>query len=82
MRGHGDPVRPLDPAVERGSGERLTAPTAAEVADFLRYHPPFDTLDDADVRRAAAAAEVERHAAGTTVFSQGSEPVGYVRVVR
>ena len=34
------------------------------------------------MQRVSAAAEVERHAAGTTVFSQGSEPVGHLRVVR
>jgi CBS domain-containing protein len=82
VRRHADQGRPLGPAVERGSGERLTAPTAAEVADFLRHHPPFDALDDADVQRVAAAAEVEVHRAGATVFSQGAEPVGHLRVVR
>jgi CBS domain-containing protein len=82
VRRDADQGRPLGPAVERGSGERLTAPTAAEVAEFLRHHPPFDALDDADVQRVAAAAEVEVHRAGTTVFSQGAEPVGYLRVVR
>jgi CBS domain-containing protein len=82
VRRHADQGRPLGPAVERGSGERLTAPTAAEVAEFLRHHPPFDALDDADVQRVAAAAEVEVHRAGTTVFSQGAEPVGHLRVVR
>jgi CBS domain-containing protein len=60
----------------------LTDPTAHEVADFLAVHPPFDALDDADVQRVAAATEVEQHAAGTTIFSQGAEPVGHLRVVR
>ena len=49
---------------------------------FLREHPPFDTLDAAEVERVAAAAEVEFHLAGTTIFSQGAEPVEYLRVVR
>jgi CBS domain-containing protein len=82
VRRHADQRRPLGPSVERGSGERLTAPTAAEVADFLRHYPPFDALDDADVQRVAAAAEVEVHPAGATVFSQGAEPVGHLRIVR
>jgi CBS domain-containing protein len=83
VRGHADPGRRGGgPAVERGRDERLTAPTAAEVADFLRHHPPFDALSAADVQRLAAAAEVEFHEAGVTVFPQGAEPVGHLRVVR
>jgi CBS domain-containing protein len=34
------------------------------------------------VQRVADAAEVESHAAGTTIFSQGEEPVGHLRIVR
>ena len=34
------------------------------------------------VERVAAAAEVEFHRAGTTIFSQGAEPVEHLRVVR
>ncbi len=49
---------------------------------FLREHPPFDTLDAAEVERVAAAAEVEYFLAGTTIFSQSAEPVEYLRVVR
>ncbi len=58
------------------------APALSEVTRFLRAHPPFDALDAAGVERVAAAAEVEFHRAGTTIFSQGAEPVGYLRVVR
>ena len=36
----------------------------------------------ADVERVAAAAELEFHPAGTTIFSQGAEPVEHLRVVR
>ena len=32
--------------------------------------------------RVAAAAELEHHPAGTTIFSQGAEPVSHLRVVR
>jgi len=49
---------------------------------FLRAHPPFDALQAADVERAAASAEVEFFLAGSTIFSQSAQPVGYLRVVR
>jgi len=51
-------------------------------AAFLRAHPPFSTLELDDVQRVAAAAEVEAHEAGTTIFSQGVGPVQYLRVIR
>jgi CBS domain-containing protein len=54
----------------------------AEVARFLRAHPPFDALDEEVVERVAEAVEVEQFAAGTTIFSQGAEPVEHLRVVR
>ena len=54
----------------------------ADVADFLRRHPPFDALGFADVEVAAASAEIEFHLAGTTIFAEGAEPVAHVRVVR
>ncbi|MDQ6605910.1 MAG: DUF294 nucleotidyltransferase-like domain-containing protein [Actinomycetota bacterium] len=53
-----------------------------EVTRFLRAHPPFDALDAETVERIAGAVEVEFHRAGTTVFSQGAEPVEHLRVVR
>jgi CBS domain-containing protein len=56
------------------------APTG--VARFLRAHSPFNALDIDDVERVAAAVDIEHHQAGTTIFSQGAEPVEYLRVVR
>jgi CBS domain-containing protein len=53
-----------------------------ERAAFLREHPPFDSLDAADLQRVAAAAELERYGAGETIFVQGAEPVRHLRVVR
>ena len=53
-----------------------------EVSRFLRAHPPFDALDPDTVGRVAEAAEVEFFRAGTTIFSQGAEPVAHLRVVR
>ncbi len=60
----------------------MTGVAAPEVARFLRDYPPFDGLDADVVERVAATAEVEFHLAGATIFSQGAEPVEYLRVVR
>jgi CBS domain-containing protein len=60
----------------------VTGAAAPEVTRFLREYPPFDVLDPAEVERVAATAEVEFHLAGTTIFSQGAEPVTHLRVVR
>ena len=60
----------------------MSGVAAPEVARFLREYPPFDALEPDDVERVAATAEVEFHRAGTTIFSQGAEPVEYLRVVR
>jgi CBS domain-containing protein len=60
----------------------MSATAAPEVTRFLHEHPPFDALDDDEVERVAAAAEVEFHRAGETIFSQGAEPVSHLRVVR
>ncbi|MFL5829023.1 MAG: putative nucleotidyltransferase substrate binding domain-containing protein [Solirubrobacteraceae bacterium] len=60
-----------------------TAPAALhEITRFLRGHTPFDALDEATVERVAAEAELESYAAGATIFSEGAEPVEYVRVIR
>ncbi len=60
----------------------MSATAAPEVTRFLQEHPPFDALDDGELDRVAAAAEVEFHRAGATIFSQGAEPVEHLRVVR
>jgi CBS domain-containing protein len=60
----------------------MSAAAAPEITRFLREHPPFDALDGDELDRVAAAADVEFHAAGATIFSQGAEPVEYLRVVR
>ncbi len=68
---------PTDPA-------RSPSPPAApgDVVEFLRAHPPFDALAPAEVERVAASAEVEFFRAGSTIFSQGAQPVEHLRVVR
>ncbi|HTP20345.1 MAG TPA: putative nucleotidyltransferase substrate binding domain-containing protein [Solirubrobacteraceae bacterium] len=60
----------------------MSATAAPEVTRFLHEHPPFDALDDDEIERVAAAAEVELHRAGATIFSQGAEPVSHLRVIR
>jgi len=60
----------------------MSATAAPEVTRFLQEFPPFDGLDDGELDRVAAAAEVEFHRAGSTIFSQGAEPVEHLRVVR
>jgi CBS domain-containing protein len=59
-----------------------TSSAPAEIARFLREHPPFDALDPALVDQVAQAVELELNQAGTTIFSQGAEPVEYLRVIR
>ena len=76
------PGRPGDDAGERGGDAQLTATPDPGVADFLRLYPPFDALQPDAVARVAAVAELEHHPAGTTIFSQGAEPVSHLRVVR
>jgi CBS domain-containing protein len=58
------------------------AEDAADVARFLRAHPPFDALDPDDVAGVAAAAERELLPAGTTIFAEGDEPITHLRVIR
>ena len=60
----------------------MSATHPSEVVRFLVEHSPFDRLERADVEGLAAAAEAEFHAAGTTIFSQGAEPVQWLRVIR
>ncbi len=60
----------------------MSATEAPEVTRFLRERPPFDGLDAAELDRVASAADVEFHSAGSTIFSQGAEPVEHLRVVR
>jgi CBS domain-containing protein len=82
VRRHDERGRAHGGAGERGRGGQLTATPDTGVAEFLRVHPPFDALGPEEVERVAAAAELEVHPAGTTIFSQGAEPVEHLRVVR
>jgi len=65
-----------------GGARALSGEEALDGGRFLRAHPPFDALDPDDVARVAAAAELECSPAGTTIFSEGAEPVAHLRVIR
>ncbi len=67
-----------------GAQDREPGPIAAlsDVVEFLRTLPPFDALSQADVERVAASTEIEFFPAGSTIFSQGAQPVEHLRVVR
>jgi CBS domain-containing protein len=53
-----------------------------DIVEFLRRYPPFAELDPRCVDALAEAVEVEFFAAGATIFSQGAQPVEFLRVVR
>jgi CBS domain-containing protein len=53
-----------------------------DIAGFLAAHPPFDAVGADELARVAAVTETEHFPAGKTIFSQGTGPVGYLRVVR
>jgi CBS domain-containing protein len=53
-----------------------------DTADFLRRHPPFDTLDEETLAAVAESAEVERHAAGTAILDSAGVTPGFAYVVR
>jgi CBS domain-containing protein len=53
-----------------------------DIAEFLRVHPPFDTLDDDALERVAATAEIEFHAAGAAILERAEETSSFAYVVR
>jgi signal-transduction protein with cAMP-binding, CBS, and nucleotidyltransferase domain len=53
-----------------------------DIANFLRGHPPFDTLDAETLERVAASAEIEFHAAGTPILDSAEETSRFAYVVR
>jgi CBS domain-containing protein len=52
-----------------------------DIADFLRRHPPFDTLDDDTLARVAAGAEIEFHATGSAILESAEETSRFAYVV-
>jgi CBS domain-containing protein len=53
-----------------------------DIAGFLGTHPPFDAVGAEELARVAAVTELEEFPAGKTIFSQGTAPAGYLRIVR
>lgn len=53
-----------------------------DIAEFLRRHPPFDTLDEEMLAAVAASAEIEFHAAGTPILESAEATSEFAYVVR
>src|SRR6516165_5214869 len=53
-----------------------------DITGFLGSRPPFDAVGAGELARVADMTEVEEFPAGKTIFSQGTGPVGYLRIVR
>jgi CBS domain-containing protein len=53
-----------------------------DIAEFLRRHPPFDTLDEEALRDVAASAEIEFHAARTAILESAHATAEFAYVVR
>jgi CBS domain-containing protein len=53
-----------------------------DISAFLGSHPPFDAVGADELARVAAVTEIEAIRGGETIFSQGTGPVEYLRVVR
>jgi CBS domain-containing protein len=59
----------------------LTDPVQ-DIAGFLGSHPPFDAVGPDELARVAAVTGTETYSRGDRIFSQGTGPVEYLRVVR
>ena len=53
-----------------------------DIAEFLRRHPPFDTLDEETLAAVAESAEIEFHAAGTAILDSAAATSEFAYVVR
>jgi CBS domain-containing protein len=60
----------------------ISDPGMHDIAEFLREHPPFDTLDEETLGRVAAGAEIEFHHAGTAILESAEETSRFAHVVR
>jgi CBS domain-containing protein len=59
-----------------------TASIAYRVADFLRRHPPFQSLDEAELLELVAGGRVIFHEDGELVFERGQKRRPYVYVIQ
>ena len=53
-----------------------------DILEFLQRYPPFADLDLAALELLGDVVEVEYHRAGQIIFSEGVEPVEFLRVIR
>lgn len=53
-----------------------------DIAEFLRRHPPFDTLDEETLDGVAASAEIEFHAARAAILDSAGARSEFAYVVR
>jgi CBS domain-containing protein len=53
-----------------------------DILEFLQRYPPFADLDLAALESLGDVVEVEFHRTGQIIFSQGVEPVEFLRVIR
>jgi CBS domain-containing protein len=53
-----------------------------DIADFLRRHPPFDTLDEEALANVASSAEIEFHASGAAILGHAEATAEFAYVVR
>jgi CBS domain-containing protein len=53
-----------------------------DIAEFVRRHPPFDTLDEETLAAVASRAEIEFHAAGTAILESAEATAEFAYVVR
>jgi CBS domain-containing protein len=53
-----------------------------QVEAFLARHPPFDSLETAELERVARSAQIEFFPAGATILQQAGEPAHFFYVVR
>ncbi len=53
-----------------------------DIADFLRHHPPFDSLGDEDLREVTKGVEIEFHAAQAAILESAAAQSEFAYVVR
>ena len=52
------------------------------VADFLKQHPPFGFLDEAELLQLAGRGRVKMHERGERMFEEGGQPGSFVFVIQ
>ncbi|MEA2445132.1 MAG: hypothetical protein QOJ12_2424, partial [Thermoleophilales bacterium] len=60
----------------------MTPPVVHDIAEFLGAYPPFDTLDEEELARVAASAEIEFHAGNAPILDRAEATSESAYVVR